>query len=48
MVYNEQLQLANGKTEIILLTDMRISKVIDIKVGNHNLKTKNVIKYLGI
>jgi hypothetical protein len=27
---------------------MRIPKVIDIKVGNYNLKTKNVIKYLGI
>jgi hypothetical protein len=27
---------------------MRIPKVINIKVGNHNRKTKNVIKYLEI
>jgi integrase len=41
--------LANGKIETILITGMRIPKLINIKIDNYNLKKRGMlIKRLGI
>ena len=42
------LHLAQEKTEIILLTRKRVSKVLKIDVGGGEIITKSMVKYLGV
>lgn len=45
---NVGLQIATDKTEIIILTGMRIPKVINVNIGNKTIITSKNIKDLNI
>lgn len=45
---NVGLQIATDKTEIIILTGMRIPKVINVNIGNKTIITSKNIKDLDI
>ena len=45
---NAGLQVAKEKTEIILLTGMRIPKIINVNIINMLITTNNTIIYLGL
>jgi cell division septal protein FtsQ len=44
---NAGMQIAKEKTEIILLTDMRIPKEIKVNIANKQMTTATCVKYLG-
>ena len=42
------LQLATQKSEIVLFTQKRINTIVPVRIVDVTIKTKKVVKYLGL